>query len=505
MAGGHTRPNELDQDLTGRRFKELVKSEWVAKWLTVLVWVGVAISFLAINTFPVITNDSVLYLRHSGDILGGGWVEYGYRQVGYPLFLSGIRVLADVFGAEPLLAVAVVQRGLLLLGVVLAWRFWRWWSLPLIALLASAETIAYTNFVLTEGLAVPLAVLLVFPTVRFLELVVHQTSESSIRAILLASLIVGIVLLIYGLRFTYAVFGAVPLVLAIAGWVAGHRRLAVGIVGATVILMGLFAVLVSLENRTEEGVFGPSVSGDPTRYYYAWHRVFTIDPDSQVDPELSEFYDDGAVHAFSREVDSLGLTREEKQSAYDAEIESMLEKAGVPVFGSKVESTIFGLAGGRLHDIRRAVADVVRSTRHTVDDFIFRNAFARSNGPEAFVAEFNDGQPIDAVITDPIGIPAPVPHTATMVFYMLPLAMVLMLIGLVSKHTRSLSALGVLVVVAFAAGMGWIRAENLRFLMATSAFGITTATAGIWTYANTRPPRNGDTGTKSPELASEND
>lgn len=430
-------------------------------------------AFLSVNTFPVITNDSVLYLDHSRDLAEGGWVTYGYRQVGYPLVLALGRWTAHLLGADPLLFIAVAQRLLLAASVVLAWWFWRWWALPFLVILLAAQTIAYSNFLLTEGLALPLAALVVFPTVQFVRILTSETSVDHTRRLrLLGSLIVVGVLALYSLRFTFVVFGFIPLGLVVAAWRTPHRRLTLTMVGALVVLGGLFTVAVSSENRGEVGVFTPSAGGQPVQYYFAWRQVFTVHPENRANPELAEYFDGGQVHDFSREVSGMDLSYHEQAAVFDREIESMLDAAGIPVLGSKVEAVFASLAGGRLDDLKAAVEAVVASRRPDVDGLINLNQFATQNGADAFADEYNDSQLPEAVITDPIGVLPPIPPSRSVTAVLLPLALLVMLAGLLFQRTRIISMIGLSVMVSFAAGVGWLRADNLRFLMPTTVFAL---------------------------------
>jgi len=444
-------------------------------------------AFLSVNTFPVITNDSVLYLEHSLDLAEGGWVTYGYRQFGYPLVLAVVRGLADPLSIEPFLAMVILQRLLLAASAILAWWFWRWWALPFLAFLLAAETIAYSNFLLTEGLALSIAALLIFPISLFLNALKSDVSADANRRMrLMGALIVAGVVILFSIRFTYAVFGVVPLLMVFAGWRTPYRRLTLSMLGITLLVTGLFTIFLSFENQREEGVFSPSAGGQPAGYYFAWMQVFRLHPENRVDPELSEFFDAGVVHDFSREVSALDLSYEEQSGQYQTEIESMLRAADVPVFGSKIQSTLFALLGGRLDDIQSTVEGVVASTRFTVDGLINSNQFASRNGAQAFADEYNDSQLPHAVITDPIGALPPIPRVRRVLAVLLPLGMVVMLAGLWFPRSRPLSAIGLSVTLSFAVGVGWIRADNFRFLVTTSVFGLGVACAVLATLIGHR-------------------
>jgi hypothetical protein len=285
----------------------------------------------------------------------------------------------------------------------------------------------------------------------------------------------------YGLRFTYAVFAAIPLVLAIQGWRTPHRRLMLWVLGLSVSVIAAIGLFTSLENQREHGVFTPSASGNPVRYYFAWQQVFSVHPENAHDDDLARFYDRGQVHDFSH-----GVAIHD-DAAYDAEIEAMLEAAGMSVTGSKVEAFVHSLAGGRLDDLAPAVRRAIGAQRLEVDPLIYLNQFAMRNGQEEFVNRYNGGERVEAVITDPVGMPSPLPSNRDLTAWMVPISLVVMAIGLGSRSTRPLSAIGLMVVLAFALGVGWLRADNFRFLITTNGFSIAVGCgvlaalmAGVW-------------------------
>jgi hypothetical protein len=455
-----------------------LKSSW-STVLSVVLGLFVASAFLSVNVFPVVGSDAMLYIEHSRDLFSGGLVEHGYRQVGYPVFLALTRFVANVTNAEPLLATVVVQRAMLLLVVYLAWRYWRWWSLFLIVVLVASDTLALSNYVLTESVAASLAILLVFPTVTFLQRLGREdfTRNLAWLGVLIVALVVGL----YLLRFTFAVFAAVPLVLAIVGWRTPRRWLTFGMLGVTVVTIGVLALATSIENEAEHGEFFPSVEGDPVRYYFAWQQVFKVPPDVTLTDELLEFWDLGQVHHFTTEIRALKLSPREKKAAYDAEITAMFEAAGRSELGTQVDSLLYSLRGGRINDLRLDLIAAAR--REDVDSHIYLSGFARHWGKQTFANIYNDGQLAEVLITDPIGIPAPVASTSRLIAWLLPIGLLVMVVGLFVRSTRPLSAMGQLVVIAFAIGVGAIRADNFRFVWPTSAFGIAIATGVLATLA----------------------
>lgn len=442
--------------------------------IPVVLAIVVASTVVSVNTFPIISNDSVRYIEHSRDIAGGGLVENGYRQVGYPAFLAVTRFFANSVGAEPFLSAALLQRFLLLAAAVVAWRMWRWWALPLVAFLMSAQTVVYTNFLLTEGLALSLVVLLVFPTTLLLkELAVNDVGGRR-RVITLVLLVTAGVVGLYALRFTYVIFLVIPLILAVKGWRTPYRRLTLAALGATVVLIGGVALLTSLENQNEYGVFWPSVKDDPVRYYFAWQQVFTLRPENRENPELAGFFDDGVVHDFGREV-SIRLPPEVQHEIWDAEIAAMLQAAGLSHSSLRTQSFLASLVGGRLDDIGKMADRAIRSNRLDVDELIYVSWYYMENGHQGFVDALNDGKLVEVVITDPLGTPSLIPTTRSLVAVLVPLSLLTMTIGIGFRATRWLAIIGLTVVVSFALGMGWLLADNFRFLVPTSGFGVAVA------------------------------
>jgi len=115
---------------------------------------------LSVNQFPNINNDGVDYIAHSQALGERGLIAFGYRQIGYPLVLAAERVVSGVLGIEALLLASLAQRALLALGIGYAIWLWRWKSLPVVLLVVTPSLLAYTNFILTEAMTVPLALLL---------------------------------------------------------------------------------------------------------------------------------------------------------------------------------------------------------------------------------------------------------------------------------------------------------------------------------------------------------
>jgi hypothetical protein len=224
----------------------------------------VGIYFWAINTFPIVTNDSLEYLDHSRQPGTYGMVFIGYRQIGYPAILLVGRILAGLVGVEPLLFSVLLQRLLLLGALAYAIWLWRWRAAPLVVLVITPTFLVYPNFVLTEGMTVPLSILLaclVSHHFRLAESTKPDHSPEDHRiALALAILACTVVFILISIRFPLAVFGMVPVAMLGSAWFRNRQsRKSYGTVLLVFVLAGgTFGGLLSLENEREFGIFAPA-------------------------------------------------------------------------------------------------------------------------------------------------------------------------------------------------------------------------------------------------------
>jgi hypothetical protein len=431
-------------------------------------------SLLSVNLFPVITNDSLTYIGFGRNLGEFGFVHLGYRQFGYPLFLWITESIStSVLSIEPLLFVSFTQRLLLVVGMGYAIWFWRWWALPVVAVALTAEILSYTNLILSEGLSVPLALILVCATSHFL-CVANRNEPDGVRTtgLVLGVGVVLIALWLLAIRFTFAVFGISPLVIAIAARNTVFRRDVLLLFGAYLFGATMIVGLTSAENKAEYGEFSPATRDARTAYWAAWSTTFLLDPSNASDPDLAELYGNGTPYEFIYEVDALDVSYPEQALIYRKAIEEMLVTAGTGVWGSRVQSFLGALRAGRLNDIAGVVGTIVSSDKASIDSAIHANYYADQFGPEAFADDFNGGQLPEAVITAPLAERFPLPSAYRLVGFLLPLSLLACCVTLVSRDARLLSVAGLAVVLAYSALIGYIRADSFRLLLTTGIFGI---------------------------------
>ena len=447
----------------------------------VLLALGV-LTVLSVNTFPAVSDDSLDYITHSQDLVDGGLVESGFRNVGYPAFIWLVRSVSNVAGTEPLLTIAILQRLLLLGLLVYTWRLWRWYVLPLAVVVVAPELLAFTNFVLIEGVGLGLALLMAVAVYQCLRPSVGSEMESGETGRWLAWFIVLCVssAALFAMRFTFVGFLVVPVVTAFVSWRHTSRRTVVVTLAIWVLLVGGFALGLSFENQSEQGGFSPSFDSNAAEYYYAWVVVHG-------DPE-------GAPRGhLNSQREFLRVTRPEvvgPRAAAEqrhAEVVRMLDEAGIGYRSSQVESALRALTGGRFHETGNAVAWIKSTTRTNIDEPIHMNDFAISKGHLAFRNQYNDGLVPGAVITDPIGRDF-APDGRDLVFWMLPVSLLAALVGVFVRRTRWLGLVALLPMMIQAAGLGLLRADTFRYLAPTAIYTIAVATAVTFVIFETRAP-----------------
>lgn len=451
-------------------------SEKVGILVAVVLGLAALSALLSVNTFPIVTNDSVVYIGHSQDLGAQGVVIHGFRQFGYPLALLIVRFGSQFVGTDALLSMAVLQRVLLVAAGVLAVVRWKWKALPFLVFLFTATTIGYTNFILNEGLGLPIAALLSFPVVYYFEIARRGQETDSRRAVTLAALVAVGAFILFTFRFTFAVFGLAPLMVVVASWRTPFRRMSLAIFAVFLFVVSMLTVAMAVENEREFGVLTPIADGGPTRWYYAWHHVFAQHPENQTNPDLAGFYAEHNFLTFPREIVATGLPYEDQSELYADGISKMYTVAGMAEDRARVESMVWSLVGGRLHDVVGVVDAATESNRFEVDALIFSNQFAQTEGIPAFIEQYNNSELPGAVITDPIGEQLPIRDSQTVARWLLYLGFAILIAGLFGGTSRRASILALGVMIATAIGMGAILADNYRFLIAPSAFALAMAT-----------------------------
>ncbi|VAV92933.1 hypothetical protein MNBD_ACTINO02-2312 [hydrothermal vent metagenome] len=454
-------------------------------WVSIgLVTVVVAV-ILAVDIFPIITNDSLAYIGHSNSLQETGLVQFGYRQVGYPAFLAGVDLIATQFRMEPLLLTALAQRFIYLSALAFAAWLWRWRAAPLLALAILPTLLVYTNFILTEGLAIGLVLWYAVLTAWILRLG-FPTSGDEIdrrtqRTIVVVGALVGaIYLALLTVRFQYslAVFGFVAALYSM--YRSGSSgRTAAKVVGATVfVLASSFLLVASRENAQEVGPFFPTVRGERSQFWATWQVTFKLTPENRVTGGLTELFAEGNPYTIMGQIDALP-TYAEQQTAYDSAINQLIDNAGTSFVKERTNAFIGVLRGGRIDDVQGIVANAAATSFWTIEDSIYRTSAARRQGIKYFVDSYNQGRRIQPILTSPLAPLRTFPYFLSVFRWLLPISGLILLIGITRAPTRLLSMVGLATLLTTATVFGYFLMDNVRFVLIPLLFVVGIATGAV--------------------------
>ena len=436
--------------------------------------VGMVVAFFfAINIFPIITNDSLEYLDHSRAPGDYGAVSKGYRQIGYPLILLMSRSVSGLVGVEPLLLSALLQRLLLLGALGYAIWLWRWKATPIVLLVVAPSFLVYPNFILTEGVTVPLGLLLACLVSHHFRLAGDSVDQSRKGPLVLAALTAAVAFVMVAIRYPLAVFGAVPVAILGAAFSRGNRVRGYGAVLAVFLaLSGLLSVLLAVENHREFGVLSPTTNGSAAEYWGAWHVTFALRPENRIDPQLAEFWDNGRPHRRIALVQERRPEYPAQAIGHREDIETMLRLAGLDHGKERAFSFFGALRGGRTDDLISYMGEAINADARSVDAAIFRSLFAMQNGREAFAERYNDGVLPQAAILPAILPTSRMPYLRLLLSYLLPAALIGTVVLSIHKRRIWMGVAYLVPVMVLAAAMGWLLLDNVRFLMPGSVYAV---------------------------------
>ncbi len=461
-----------------------------------LALLAVIVFALSVNTFPNINNDGVDYIAYSRSLSANGLVHLGYRQIGYPLYLAATRLVSGLIGVEPLLTAVLVQRLLLVAGAGYAVWLWRWRAAPVVILVVTPSLVVYTNFVLTEALTVPLALLVACLVAHHFDTIsgtrARLESDGSPRlpdgrmTLLTAWCVVVVCLLLVVIRFPFIVFGVVPVGL----WVAARRRGAITrpyttLVALYLALTTLFVIGTSIENSNEWGELRPVARTERSLYWSAWNQVFTLHPENQTDPHLSAFYDDGSPYIRIWEIESETPVYHDQAAQFRASMTEMLDAADLSLPRSRAFSLLGALRGGRLDEVRPRVDVMLDTDVANVEEAIHWNDVSDDEGWSVFNSRYNDGVRPQAMITSPVFPSPPLPYVTSLLRWLLPVSLGGTLILMLLSGRRLLGLIFLVPPLAYSIVMAWILADNARFLMTTTIYSVAGLSA-MWAVAALR-------------------
>ena len=446
--------------------------------LAVVGIVAMAVLWLGVNIFPVVTNDSLAYLTHANDLRAGGFVRQGYRQVGYPAYAALARGFGDAVGGNPMVWIALSQRVLFAAAAVYHVWLWRWWSLPTLLLLATPTFLVYSNQVLTEGLGIPITLLLAAATTHAIVILQQRRQARGVSFdaargrrvfVVLVAAVAGLAFVAVTIRYTYAALGIAPTAVAFVAWQYRRRALPLTLVGLTLFAVGcaVFTVGVCLDNKFDYGRFTPATRTARAEYWAAWSVVFTLHPENADNPRLATFYDGGSPYPYIHALDT-NEDLDATDAQFERRISDLLAAAGMDRTAEQGRAFLGALIGGRIDDFGHILRDDTRAGLGDVRKQMHRNRHSWNEGWRSLHEEYNGGVPLDAVLTDAI---VPDPRFPYFVLLLRPLLVASLLVavaGLTRPATRGLAAAALAPPLVMSAAAAMTMADNVRFLLITS-------------------------------------
>jgi hypothetical protein len=341
----------------------------------------------------ILTNDSVGYLTRAKNPFALGFVVQGYRQAAYPLLIQVMGWLDPIFGFDNVFAVALVQRVLLVVGIVLLWGALRWWALPLLLVVSSTTFVMHTDYVLTEGLLVPLCLIAAALTAS----VVTGRGWAAQRPWAALLVVAGLGVVMGALKLQYAVL----LLLACSvAWVV-VRDDEVSLRRACGVLVTAFGLVVALagaqavENHHELGAWEPVAERGRAEWYGAWEATFVLHPENRARPELTSFYDRGNLYTFLHGLETSEPDYAVRQAALRERVEALFEAAGTSRRHQEVAALLGAVRGGRMDDI----AGITNKVRTENAPSAEARRFVSSDAPTQAALDAISGGRESAVLT----------------------------------------------------------------------------------------------------------
>jgi len=417
----------------------------------------VAYSAIRVNWLPVITPDGLNYLEHSNDLFGLGFVQLGFRQFGYPAWLAFIDAVAQMASAQPLALTVILQHLLLFFAVGIAIWVLRWWSAPTVLVLLTPSMVAYSNFILTESVAVPLTVVGAAACV----VLISSHTNNRITAWVVLAATVGTLLPM--IRLHYA---AISLAVAVALFAAlrlhreSRRAITVALASGGVVL-SLLVGGMAIENYRESGVLAPSIGSERAMFWAAWGTIGLANVEA-VAEAMPEVYLEGEVDAFIRKMNESGLSAGEQRPIYASAVNRIFEVTGASKTRARINSLGGVFIGGRLDDLGPFLKHIV--------------------APD----QYNNGILPTPIVDFVASVPnLPSPSIAVVLVYLIPLFTVASAYLLWFKHSRLLASLGLVVLIANALASFAFLTDNVRYLLPAYLFFVTItlgAAREYWTF-----------------------
>jgi hypothetical protein len=444
-------------------------------------------SMSAVNWYPVISPDSLQYLDHSQDLAGYGLVQSGFRQIGYPLWLAVTSTFAGVFGLEPLAVAATGQRLILGGAIIIAIVVLRWWAIPIAATVMLPTMVASTNLLLTEAIAIPIAVATAAACVAL-----HKGATATMRNVWLTAATLGAIALPI-IRFHYAVLTVAAAIAILASNVGTDRTLRKPAIAVAIMVFSGAALCGALayENHAEHGILMPSLGSERARFWVSWYTAVGGHED-EFREHSPHIFLDGNPDTFIMQTDNSPTSYSEKRTVYAEATNRMFDAIGANDLVERLKSLAGVVRGARINDLGPALAYAASPSAGLTPDVIHQYASVTEVDPVWIAETYNDGREPSALLTLAPSMPTlKLPHVSTAVAMIVPYVLILSMYLMFFQESRWLAIVSTFVLTTYAVASFVYTFDNLRYLLPAYLFALVAVSGSAmakWGSVSGDPP-----------------
>lgn len=457
------------------------------RWIDFIVPLFFLARILATDIAGVVTNDSLGYFsRAASEPFGEGLVVQGYRQIAQPLWIVLTDTIGDIAGWDRVFGVAIMQRSILIVGMVLVWWALRGWAIPVLLIVTTPVYVVHADFVLPEGFLIPWCLV-----AAGLAANVATKSEFTRRYPLAVAATSGaMAFLTATIKLQYT--SLLCLTCAVA-WILFKenllsRRASIAVILIPLSLAASLALAQSFENKSELGVFEPVSERARAEWYGAWQATFVADSENRADESQAEFFDEGNLYTFLKGLEGSEPDYTVRVEAVHERIDLMFEAAGTSPTRERVKSFLGGLRAGRTDDIGGIVNRALDATPSDQTGRLTLNNVGGAGGVQAVLDTVNESQPSGVLSTSVMfgrfgrlyEDYRPLKAAFSLAGIIL-LAASLLIPG--PHRPTSLAALGVIGSVSAALGSAYI--DNARYLLGPMTIVLVLASVALRSVVNT--------------------
>ncbi len=436
---------------------------------------------LAADIAGVVTNDSLGYLsRAASDPFGEGLIVQGYRQVAQPLWVVITDFIGSIAGWDRVFGVAIMQRSVLLIGILLVIYALRWWAVPALMVITTPVFVVHADFILPEGFLIPWCVV----AAGLAASVATERPLTRRYPVQIAAASGALAFMSSTIKLQYT---SLLCLTASIAWVLWKeqlltKRIAIAVLAVPFSLSATLALAQSFENSAELGVFEPVSERARAEWYGAWQATFVVDAENRADESQAQWFDEGNLYTFLKGMEGEVPDYSERVELVSVRIDDMFEAAGTSRRREQAKSFVGGLQAGRTDDLGGIVNRALASTNQDQSGRLTLNNVGKEGGVPLVLERVNENRPagflatstlfrrFGAIYSDYRG------HKGTVAT--IGVALLLLSLAFRGAHrATSLAALALICSVSAALGSAYI--DNARYLLGPLAIVLIMASVAV--------------------------